>query len=88
MEEALPEGEGEEVSTSDSDGESLATDEGGSAPSDGEILCWREEGPLNEQVAAAEAFDTALASGASQEQAMAEAAEVAGLENSGQAKFN
>ena len=42
-------------------------------------LSAEEPGTSEEQVAAAEAFDTALA-GASPEQAMAEAAEVAGLE--------
>ena len=44
-------------------------------------VCAEEPGTSEEQVAAAEAFDTALAAGASPEQAMAEAAEVAGLED-------
>ena len=95
-EEGLPEGEGEkkekekgeegppegeEGEISDSGGDSLASDEAASGPPEGETGSVAEEpGTSEEQVAAAEAFDTALAAGASPEQAMAEAAEVAGLE--------
>ena len=96
-EEGLPEGEGEgegeeglaegeEGEISDSGGDSLASDEAASGPLEGETGSVAEEpGTSEEQVAAAEAFDTALAAGASPEQAMAEAAEVAGLEGQGQA---
>ena len=71
---------------SDSDGDSLASDEGASGSPEGEISSTGEESAsAEEQVAAAEAFDTALAAGASPEQAMAEAAEVAGLDGPGQA---
>ncbi|MEL0246341.1 MAG: hypothetical protein VW954_03930, partial [Alphaproteobacteria bacterium] len=85
-EEGLPDGEGEEGPISESDGDALASDEGASGPPDGEISPSAEESAsAEEQVAAAEAFDTALAAGASPEQAMAEAAEVSGLEGSGQA---
>ena len=85
-EEGLPDGEGEEGPISESDVDALASDEGASGPPDGEISPTGEElASAEEQVAAAEAFDTALAAGASPEQAMAEAAEVSGLEGSGQA---
>ena len=85
-EEGLPDGEGEEGPISESDVDALASDEGASGPPDGEISSTGEESAsAEEQVAAAEAFDTALAAGASPEQAMAEAAEVSGLEGSGQA---
>ena len=85
-EEGLPDGEGEEGPISESDVDALASDEGASGPPDGEISPTGEESAsAEEQVAAAEAFDTALAAGASPEQAMAEAAEVSGLEGSGQA---
>jgi hypothetical protein len=40
----------------------------------------REEGPSEEQVASREAFDTAMAAGASPEQAMAEAAAPGGFD--------
>ena len=87
-EEGLPDGEGEEGPISESDGDALASDEGASGPPDGEISPTGEESAsAEEQVAAAEAFDTALAAGASPEQAMAEAAEVSGLEGSGQANL-
>ena len=94
-EEGLPEGEGEgeegppegeDGPISDSDGDSLASDEAASGPPEGETSSAAEDsGTPEEQVAAVEAFDTALAAGASPEQAMAEAAEVAGLEGPGQA---
>ncbi len=85
-EEGPPEGEGEEGSISDSDGDSLPSDEGAGGSPEGEISSTGEESAsAEEQVAAAEAFDTALAAGASPEQAMAEAAEVAGLDGPGQA---
>jgi len=87
-EEGLPDGEGEEGPISESDGDALASDEGASGAPDGEISPTGEElASAEEQVAAAEAFDTALAAGASPEQAMAEAAEVSGLEGSGQANL-
>jgi hypothetical protein len=80
-EEGPPEGEGEEGPISDSDGDSLASDEGASGSPEGEISSTGEESAsAEEQAAAGEAFDTALAASASPEQAMAEAAEVAGLE--------
>ncbi len=83
--EGPPEGEGEEGPISDSDGDSLASDDGASGSPEGEISSTGEESAsAEEQVAAAEAFDTALAAGASPEQAMAEAAEVAGLDDPGQ----
>ncbi|MAI29453.1 MAG: hypothetical protein CMP38_04505 [Rickettsiales bacterium] len=78
--------EGEEGAISESDGDSLASDEAASGPPEGETSSAAEEpGTSEEQVAAAEAFDTALAAGSSPEQAMAEAAEVAGLEGPEQA---
>jgi len=87
-EEGLPDGEGEEGPISESDGDALASDEGASGAPDGEISPTVEESAsAEEQVAAAEAFDTALAAGASPEQAMAEAAEVSGLEGSAQANL-
>ena len=68
--------------------EGLEGEEGPPVGPDGEPLPEGEEGPPvseegpepEEQVAAREAFDTALAAGASPEEAMAEAAAVAGIE--------
>ena len=85
-EEGSPEGEGEEGPISESDGDALASDEGASGSPEGEISSTGEESASAEDpAAAAEAFDTALAAGASPEQAMADAAQVAGLEGPEQA---
>jgi len=87
-----PEGEegleGEEGPPVGPDGEPLAEGDGGPPEGDGPLGVEGdqpppsgEDGPPNdEQVAAREAFDTALAAGASPEQAMAEAAAASGFD--------
>ena len=79
--------EGEEGPPVGPDGEPLAEGEGGpleeASPSTSEeepLPPGGEEGPSEEQVAAREAFDTAMAAGASPEQAMAEAAAAGGFD--------
>ena len=77
-EEGLPEGEGPDGPPEDEEGPLEGA--GPSGPPEGEEPTVGDDSPgPEEQVAAREAFDTALAAGASPEQAMAEAAVVAGL---------
>ena len=81
--------EGEEGPPEGEEGELAEGEEGPPVGPDGEPLAEGEEGPpegeappSEEQVAAREAFDTAMAAGATPEQAMAEAAEAGGFNQS------